>query len=116
MRKPTRAERFLVIRNEVLRHLPRMTSEPNGARKLTCGPFTIHYRHPGLCGPTRGYNLTISPGARIRFAGLKEHGQVVCNVDWNQFDRVDILSYRSGSWEQELLDLLRPTDNTLFFG
>lgn len=113
--KQTRAQRFRIIRDEVLRHHKRMSAPSPDMRRLTCGPFTISLYFPGTCGPLRGWNLNIWPDAAID-CGIKVHGDKVCNVDWDQHDNVYITTFRSGPWEEELLRLLRGEGNLSWFG
>lgn len=115
----TRAERFREIRHEIMAQSDRMrpTSFPGpaGGREMRCGPFYIQFHPPGAFGPRRGANLAIWPG------GIIDHGHLmlddkVANVDWDQHDAIHILSFRSGSWEGELLRLLRNESNLRPFG
>lgn len=39
------------------------------------------------------------------------YGDKVCDVDWDQAGNVDILSFRSGAWDRELIGLLRAEGN-----
>jgi hypothetical protein len=74
--------------------------------ELHLGSFLIHYAPPGTFGPLRPFNLQIWPAGRLVAPRCHLHGNKVANVDWTQWDEVDILSYRSGVWEAELLQLL----------
>lgn len=115
MKTPTRAERFRVIRDEVIGKLSRARVDRDGSLRLRCGPFSISYFDIGAIGPGRGYNLNIWPGARID-SGYRLHSHKVCNADWDDYDQVYITSFRSGPWEAELLRLLRSEDGLRFFG
>jgi hypothetical protein len=65
-------------------------------------------------GLTRPYNMQIWPGRRLVAPGYVLQNCKVANVDWTQCDEVDILSYRSGKWEEELLQLLSSGANLHF--
>ena len=111
----TRAKRFLVVRDAIMANSHRMRRVSPDWRELICGSFLVNYCPPGASGPLRGFNLQIWKGRRVE-EGLFLHDNKVANVDWDQDDIVDILSYRSGPWEEELLSLLRPTANVAYFG
>ena len=63
--------------------------------------------------PGRPYNLQIWPGGQ-EDTGHIVHSNKVANVDWDQWDNVEILSFRSGAWEQELMSLLEASANIKF--
>ncbi|MDP3673767.1 MAG: hypothetical protein Q8R44_01525 [Novosphingobium sp.] len=114
----TQAVRFREIRDAIMaqsnRMKPTRDCRPAG-RELRCGPFRITFYPPGAWGPGRGYNLNIWRGAKVD-GGHLVSSQKVANVDWDQRDNVDILTFRSGVWERELLSLLRDEGNVLPFG
>lgn len=114
----TRTVRFREIRDAIMAQSGRMKPtrgcRPAG-RELRCGLFLITFYPPGAWGPGRGYNLNIWPAGVID-RGLLVLGDKVVNVDWDQFDNVNILTFRSGAWEGELLSLLRDEGNVLPFG
>ena len=114
----TRAERFREVRDAVMTQFSRLRPTsgvvPVG-REMHCGPFLILFYPSGALAPDRGCNLNIWP------AGANDHGHLVLgnkvvNVDWDQRDNVDILTFRSGPWEGELLSLLRNEGNVRPFG
>lgn len=100
----TRKQRFLVLRDAIMAHKKAMRVLRPGEHELLCGPFKILYMFEGG-RHGRGYNLNIWPGAK-QWGGMTSYDHKVANVDWNERDEVDILSYRSGPWEAELLSLL----------
>ena len=108
----SRAARFLLIRDAIFAHSKRMRRAQFGGLELQCGPFLIHYLPPGaMLG--RPYNMQIWPyGAED--LGHIVHQNKVANVDWDQWDNVDIISFRSGPWERELLNLLDAPPNLGF--
>ena len=84
-----------------------------GAFEFTIGPFLIHYSIPGAI-PGRCLNMQIWP------AGAQEYGRIVqgnklVNVDWNHSNLVDIISFRSGDWEKDLLALVADANTIEFF-
>jgi hypothetical protein len=107
----TRKERFLVIRDLVLAHTKRMKPDQLSSRQLRCGPFLIAYNYPGRLSPK--YNLQIWPGG-AQDGGHIVQGDKVANVDWDQYDNVEIISYRSGPWEQQLVELLSRSGSLTF--
>ena len=114
----TRADRFREIRDAIMAQSTRM--KPNrgpypAGREMRCGPFSIHFHPPGALGPRRSCNIAIWP-AGIIDCGHLVLGDKVANVDWDQRDNVDILTFRSGPWEGELLSLLRNEVNLRPFG
>lgn len=113
----TREERFRVIRDEVMELSGRMVitrpGEPCGL-VMQCGPFKIACYSPGALAPHRGCNLNIWPGAHIDHGRLVTKNKVA-NVDWDEFDNIEIWTFRSGPWEAELLRLLRHEGNVLPF-
>lgn len=111
-RKGTRAARFLVIRDAILSSSHSMRQIGPGRREMAVGPFLIHYSIPGVWGPGRPFNLAIWPGG-AQDSGYVMQANKVANVDWDQGNNVDILSFRSGPWEDELLSLLS-ADNLSF--
>ncbi len=113
--KPSRAERFRVIRDAIMAHGSRIRLREASTREMSCGPFYIVYTFPGAFGSGRGHNLQIWPGRRVD-SGHMIGEDKVANVDWNDRDEVDILSFRSGTWEEELLSLLKNESNISFFG
>lgn len=112
-REGTRAARFLAIRDAIMAEAHRMRPCEHGCKQLAVGPFLIFYAPPGACGLGRGYNLQIWPGGSARW-GVVMQANKVANVDWNQWDEVDILSFRGGAWEQELLELLTAPSNVAY--
>lgn len=104
-REGTRAARFLAIRDAILAQSHHMRQINPGRYELAVGPFLIHYSIPGSLGLDRPFNIAIWPGAAEN-AGHIVQANKVANVDWDQWDKVDIIAYRSGEWEKELLDLL----------
>lgn len=115
----TRAERFREIRDAIMAQSARMkpmsVPGPVGGREMRCGSFYIQFHPPGAFGPRRGSNLAIWPDGVIDDGHLML-GDKVANVDWDQHDTIDILSFRSGPWEGELLCLLRNECNLRPFG
>lgn len=114
MNGSTRAQRFLILRDAILANPHRIRQVSPLHCELICGPFLISWHLPGSI-PGRYFNMNIWPG-REQGWGHMMHGHKVANVDWDQFDNVDILSYRSGPWEGELLSLLTEQNNVAFFG
>lgn len=84
-----------------------------GIKQLAVGPFLIYFAVPGALGPARPYNLAIWPSGREIFGHIIQANKVA-SVDWNQWDEVHIISFRSGEWECELLDLLAAPTNISF--
>lgn len=115
----TRAVRFREIRDAIMAQSARMKpihiEGAAGGREMRCGPFYIQFHPPGAYGSFRGANLAIWPGGVIDHGHLML-GDKVANVDWDQHDTIDILSFRSGPWEGELLSLLRTESNLRPFG
>ena len=76
-----------------------MTPVGNGYGELRIGPFTI------LHAPPESY-----PNGPCHNVNIWRHGKSkVANIEWNECDGlaiVDIISFRSGAWEKELLELL----------
>jgi hypothetical protein len=103
-RAGTRAARFLKIRDAVLARSRDFKPRGNGEYELAAGEFFILYSIQGSI-PGRPYNLQIWPSGSQN-QGHVLHGPKVANVDWDQWDNVDILSFRSGEWETELLHIL----------
>jgi hypothetical protein len=79
-----------------------------GRYELAVGPFLIQYANPGALGPGRLFNMAIWPGGAQDGSHIA-HANKVANVDWDQRDNVDIVSYRSGPWEDQLRALLSDT-------
>lgn len=110
----SRAARFLAIRDAILPHVPRMQKVRFG-KALSLGPYLIHFSPPNAHWPGSGYNINIWPdGVRERSSGHVLHGLKVVNVYWNQRDELQILGFRGGSWEAELLELLTAAENVSF--
>ena len=97
MKQPTRAQRFLQIRDAIMARSSDMRINEHGAHELVCGPFMIFFLPLGACGPGRGFNLQIWPSGAVD-AGMMIHGDKVANVDWFPDNSVHIFSYRSGTW------------------
>jgi len=114
MKRINRVQRFLVIRDAVMSRFPDMHQTQRGVHELVCGPFLVHFTLPGANGMGRGFNLQIWPSGTVD-AGHILHGNKVANVDWFGDGRVEIISFRSGSWEQELLSFLSDEGNILAF-
>ena len=114
----TRADRFREIRDAIMAQSAGMKPSRGpypAAREMRCGPVSIHFHPPGALGPRRGCNIVIWP-AGIIDCGHLVLGDKVANVDWDQRDNFDILTFRSGPWEGELLSLLRNEVNVRPFG
>lgn len=111
-REGSRAARFLVIRDAVLANTDRMRRRSRGTFELALGPFLILYSIPGAIRG-RPYNMQIWP-AGVQTCGYITQGDKVANVDWDQWDNIVILSFRSGPWEAELLDLLANSEKLEF--
>lgn len=115
--QPTRAERFRTIRDAIMAnaHLMRTPKEFRrpGLWELRCGNFWIVYAEPGASGFRKGmlreHNLQIWPGARNDGWGLTLYDYKAANVDWDDRGNIEILSFRSGFWEGELVELLTGT-------
>lgn len=107
-RKGSRADRFLEIRDAVLANMPGAKSVASGRMVLAVGPFLIHYCIPGAM-PGRPFNMQIWPGGRQQ-GGHVLQADKVANVDWDQHGNVEIISFRSGTWEQELITLANSTN------
>ena len=45
--------------------------------------------------------------AGIQSGGHVVQGDKVANVDWDAHGNIDIITFKSGVWEQQLLDLLQ---------
>ena len=124
-KRPTRADRFRVIRDAIMSQAHRMSPDIElrlpGFWRMRVGPFGIMYGEPGACGgdprtgKLRGENLQIWPGARVDAWGHMLHNDKVANVDWDYADNICILSFRGGPWEAELLELLNPVTNVRAF-
>lgn len=84
----------------------------SGISEITVGPFMIIYAIPGAL-PGRQFNMQIWPGGQER-KGHILHGDKVANVDWDQSGQVDIITFESGAWERELLDLLSASGSVEF--
>lgn len=112
-REGTRAARCLIIRDAILPRLEEGRSVGPGMKEIAVGPFLIFFAVPGAMGYGRGYNLEIWPNGAVN-QGYVLQGHKVANFDWNQSDEVEILSFRSGAWEKELLELLRAPVNVSF--
>lgn len=108
----SRAARFLRIRDALLANLPPMRPVASGISEIAVGPFLIVYAIPGAL-PGRPFNMQIWP-AGVEQDGYILQGNKVANVDWDQLDNVEILSFRSGAWERELLDLLAASGSVDF--
>ena len=115
VRKQNRAERFVDILAAVLARFPDMRQIQGGTYELVCGPFLLHCTLPGYYGSDRGLNINVWPGRIVDGSGMILHDNKVANVDWFPDNSVDILSYRSGPWEQELLSYLRDEGNVVAF-
>lgn len=63
--------------------------------------------------PGRPFNLEIWPPGGYDL-GSYFNGNKVMNVDWDERGKVDIITFRGGCWEDELLALLENADNILF--
>ena len=111
-REGSRAARFLIIRDAILANSPRMRPVAQGISEIAIGPFLILYATPGAL-PGRPFNMQIWP-AGIEQDGHIFQGDKVANVDWDQQGNVDIISFRSGDWEQQLLDLLAASQSVEF--
>ena len=102
MKRPSRKQRFINLRDAILNHEERMISNLYGTKALNCGPFRIIYSRPD---ETSVYQLEIWPGGH-EYLGRVVYGDKVANVHWFDNGEVHITSYRSGGWENELLALL----------
>ena len=114
--KKNRAQRFIEILAAMLVRFPEMRQIQPGTYELVCGPFLLHCTLPGYYGSDRGLNINVWPGRIVDESGMILHNNKVANVDWFPDNSLDILSYRSGSWEQELLSYLRDEGNVVAFG
>lgn len=112
-RPGTRAARFLKLRDAIMAHSRFMKKGALGGTELACGPYRISFRPPGTM-PGRPYNLQIWPGGKEDMGHIM-HSNKVANVDWDQWDNIEILSFRSGAWEDELLALLQGSGNVVLF-
>lgn len=114
----TRLDRVREIRDTVMARSSRMkpTRGPGPAGKeMRCGPFHIKFYPPGAWGPDRGCNLNVWPAGKVDCGHVVQENKVF-NVDWDQRDEIDILTFCRGSWEAELLSLLRGEGDILPFG
>jgi hypothetical protein len=107
----TRAQRFLVLRDAILAHSERMVPDRLATKRLVCGPFDIGFAFPGVFDRAK-CNMQIWPNGSQDGRHIM-YGHKVANVNWDHHDMVEIVSYRSGPWEDELLHLLR--GNTVDF-
>ena len=82
---------------------------------MQCSHFKIVFYPRRALAPDRDCNLNIWLGSQF-YSGHLSTQHKVANVDWDQFDNVEILTFRSGPWEAELLSLLRREGNVLPFG
>ncbi len=100
----SRLSRFLRLRDAFIIRLG--CARPICPTLFRCvvGRFLIHYNDPG-CAPGWSYNLQIWPPGGYQF-GMYCQGNKVVNVNWDEYDRVDITTFRGGLWEEELLALL----------
>lgn len=113
-KQPTLADRFRVIRDAIMANAKLMRPSRDlpapGHWELKCGNFWIMYAEPGASGfrkgELRGHNLQIWPGAKDSGWGHTLYDDKVANVDWDENCNVEILSFRSGAWEAELVELL----------
>lgn len=106
MPKPaTRAERFRIIRDAIMSTLEDAPARDQFATKLSIPPFqAVYSRNRAGYGP---HNLQIWPDAKMDAeCGMLEHGDKVANVSWDDDDTVEIVSYRSGPWEAEIVALI----------
>jgi len=120
----TRAQRFLEIRDEIMarfnpkrHHLQASAGQrPEFAPYyLRCGPFRIAIFPYGTDPNGKFGSLSIWPDGKVD-CGRVVFGNKVANVSWDANDNVEIMSYRSGAWESELLALLRAEGGVLPFG
>ena len=111
-RDESRSARFLKIRDALLAASPPMRPIRSGISEITVGPFMIVYAIPGAM-PGRAFNMQIWPAGEEQ-GGHILHGDKVANVDWDQSDNVAIISFESGAWERELLDLLAASGSVGF--
>ena len=108
----TRANRFRNIRDAILANVKPAQSKMNGHASFSIGEFLIDYAIPGAF-PGRPFNMSIWPsGTQDR--GHIVQGDKVANVDWDQADNIQIISYRSGDWEQRLLNLVSCSSGLVF--
>lgn len=110
-KQSTRVERFCAIRDAIMTNASRMTPHREikqpGFFELRCGPFLIVYGEP------RGVpNVQIWPAGKLEHGHIL-HGDKVANVDWDG-DYIHVFTFKSGPWEAELLELLRPSDNVRY--
>lgn len=91
--------RALRIGRAVLAHQSTMRPLANGYSELRVGPFNI------LHAPPEAY-----PNGPWHNVNIWQQGEgKVANIEWAEADGwaiVGTVSFRSGAWEQELLDLL----------
>ena len=112
-RPGSRAARFLKLRDAIMAHSKFTKTGTLGKLELACGPYQISFWPPESM-PGRSYNLQIWPGGK-EDSGHIMHTNKVANVDWDQWDNVEILTFRSGEWEEELLALLQGSTNLILF-
>lgn len=117
----TRRERAIIIRDAILAWLPGRSSvqELGGVRWAVAavGRFGISYRTPFTPMPApppdtfEGAALLQQRGGKTNLGyGMDVHapGGKLMNIEWEPDGRVELVGFRGGDWEAELLALLKP--------
>jgi hypothetical protein len=63
--------------------------------------------------PSGRFNIQIWPAGGVAGRHIV-YANKVANVDWDQHGNVDIISYKSGAWEAQLIELLRHQGTVTF--
>lgn len=115
----TRKERAIIIRDAILAWLPEhSTVEQIGGIRLavaSAGRFDIRYRTPFTPFPAlapdtfQGAVLLQQSGGKTNLGyGLDVHAPSgkVMNIEWEPSGLVELVSFRGGDWEAELLAIV----------
>ena len=103
-RPVSRAARFLELRDAIEPYLECDQVIEPVSMKISIGLFLIRYSVLARTHESRR-NIQIWPPG-VHECGTHIHGNKVANVSWHRSDKVELVTFRAGLWQGQLLLLL----------